>query len=63
MSWILIGVIGGSIIVSAHDSKEACLGRKASLDEQKIAARCVEAPSRTLGGVLLYNGIGITQQQ
>ena len=61
MSWILIGVIGGSIIVSAHDSKEACLGRKASLDEQKIAARCVEAPSRTpTQGV---TGIGITQQQ
>jgi|HubBroStandDraft_4_1064222.scaffolds.fasta_scaffold577148_2 hypothetical protein len=45
MDWILIGVVAGSLIVSGHASEEACLGRKAVLDKQKIAATCVKAPS------------------
>ena len=45
MSWILIGVVAGSFIVSGHDTEEQCLGRKAILDKQKIAATCVKAPA------------------
>jgi len=45
MSWILIAIVSGSIVVSGHDTKEACLGRIATLSEQKINAKCVEAPS------------------
>lgn len=46
MNWILIAIVAQSIVVSGHDTKEACLGRKATLSEQKIEAKCVEAPNR-----------------
>lgn len=42
--WIYIGLVAGSIVTSVHPSKEACLGRKTMLEEQKIAGKCVEAP-------------------
>ena len=45
MAWIMIAVVAGSIVVSEHKDKEACLGRVATLAEQKIAGKCVEAPS------------------
>lgn len=51
MTWIMIGVIGGSLVVSGHDSKEACEGRAAVLREQKVPTKCTEAP----GGMILYS--------
>jgi hypothetical protein len=43
MSWVLIGLFAGSLIVSQHDTREACLGREAVLKELKAAAtKCVE---------------------
>jgi hypothetical protein len=45
MEWIYIGLVAGSIVTSIHPSKEACLGRKTMLEEQKISGKCVEAPS------------------
>jgi hypothetical protein len=56
MSWILIGIVAGSFIVSGHDSEEACLGRKAVLEKQKIAAECVAAPHNfgSATGTFLY---------
>lgn len=55
MSWILIGVVSGTLIAQGFASKEACMGRMATLKEDKIAAtKCVEAPSTgalyTVGG-------------
>ena len=44
MNWILLAIVSGSILTSSHDTKEACLGRAAILHEQKIEAKCVEAP-------------------
>lgn len=44
MSWILIGIIAGSLIVSGHATREECEGRAVILREQKIATKCVEAP-------------------
>jgi len=52
MDWILIGIVAGSIVASGHSSEEACLGRKAMLDKQKIAATCVKAPSNYSFSVL-----------
>lgn len=57
MSWILIGVVAGSIVVSGHDTKEACKGREAMLLEQKIPAKCVEAP----GQGITFTGTGTLQ--
>lgn len=48
MSWILIGVIAGSLVVSGHDTKEACEGRAVTLREQKVTVKCVEAPNSGL---------------
>lgn len=48
MSWILVGVVAGSIVTSGHDTKEACLGRVAVLAEAKVSATCVEAPGKSL---------------
>lgn len=49
MTWVLIGVVAGSLVVSGHDTKEACMGREAMLREQKIPATCVRAPSFSSG--------------
>lgn len=56
MTWILIGIVAGSIVVSGHDTEEACKGREAMLLKQKIPAKCVEAPGR--GSSLIYSGSG-----
>ncbi len=49
MEWVYIGIVAGSLVTSLHPNKEACEGRKAILAEQKIAGKCVEAPSFTVG--------------
>jgi hypothetical protein len=49
MDWILIGIVGGSLVISGFSTKEACLGRVATLKEQKVEAKCVEAPGNHLG--------------
>lgn len=51
MNFILIAVVSGSLLTSMHETREACLGRAAVLAEQKINARCVEAPSQYGAGV------------
>ena len=56
MDWILIAVVSGSLLVSGHQTKEACMGRIATLAEQKINAKCVES-SAALSGAL-YGGSG-----
>ena len=45
MNWILIAVVAGSIVTSGHETKEACMGRVATLQEQKITAACYSAPA------------------
>lgn len=46
MSWIMIAVVAGSIVVSGHETREACEGRAVVVREAtKGAAKCVEAPS------------------
>ena len=55
MDWILIGIVAGSLVTGTFKDKEACMGRIATLHEQKIEAKCVEAPSRmwTSGSIQL----------
>lgn len=58
MSWLCIGVLAGSLLISQHADKEACEGRAVTLREKGAAAKCVEAPQnvtssgrlRLLGG-------------
>ena len=47
MDWILIGIVAGSLVTSSFATKEACLGRVATLSELKIPTKCVEAPGRS----------------
>lgn len=47
MNWISIGIVAGSLVFGQHDTKEACMGRVETLKEQKIPAKCTEAPSNT----------------
>ena len=46
MTWILIAIVSGSILVSEHSTEEACLGRKALLARRSVASvmACVELP-------------------
>ena len=57
MNWILIAIIANTIATAGFADKEACLGRVATLKEQKIEAKCVETPVRQSyiqNGVLTY---------
>ncbi len=47
MDWILIGIVAGSLVTGTFKDKEACMGRVATLHEQNIEAKCVEAPFRS----------------
>lgn len=43
MNWILIAITSGMIMTSHHDTEEACLGRKAMLEKDKITnSKCVD---------------------
>jgi len=57
MNWILIYVVSQMIGAAGFDTQEACLGRVSVLKEQKIDARCVEAPD--VPGTTLYVPDGI----
>ena len=48
MDWILIGIVSGSLVTSTFKDKEACMGRVATLHDQKIEAKCVEVPAGRL---------------
>lgn len=42
MNWILIAVTSGMLMTGHFDTEEACLGRKAMLEKDKITnAKCV----------------------
>lgn len=49
MSWLLVGTLAGSLIISGHADKEACEGRAVTLREQKAVVKCTEAPSSGFG--------------
>ena len=43
MNWILIAITSGMIMTSSHENEEACLGRKAILEKDKIInSKCVD---------------------
>ena len=59
MNWIFIGILYSTLMTSAHDTKEACLGREAVLKEKGVIGKCVEAPtsgSYLSNGLLICNG-------
>ncbi len=43
MMWVMIGLAGGSLVVSQHDAREACEGRAAVLQADKLVThgRCI----------------------
>lgn len=49
MKYILIARLLGSLVISEHDTEEACLGRKAILSKEKVtAAECYKEPSSSM---------------
>lgn len=54
MNWILIAITSGMLMTSYHENEEACLGRKAMLEKDKITnSKCVDMRQN-------YNSTGIT---
>jgi hypothetical protein len=49
--WIFIGLILGSLVISQHDTEEACQGRKAMLAKKKepVYGQCVHLDQIILG--------------
>lgn len=43
MNYILIAITSGMLMTSSHENEEACLGRKAMLEKDKIInSKCVD---------------------
>lgn len=61
MNWILIAIISGMLMTGHFDTEEACLGRKAMLEKDKITnSKCVDMSTiaNTSGGITFCkNGI------
>jgi hypothetical protein len=56
MDWIMIAIVGGSLLTSTHATEEACRGRAAMIEkDQKVATMCVKAPSH-MATFNSYNG-------
>ena len=53
MNWILIAITSGMLMTGHYDTEEACLGRKAMLEKDKITnIECVDMRlSYTTSGV------------
>ena len=50
MHWLFIGALLGSTVMSFHDTREACEGRKTLLAEKSVTAgKCVELPREATG--------------
>ncbi len=45
MTWVLVGLLGGSLLTSEHQTREACEGRAVILREKGAQAKCVELGS------------------
>lgn len=46
MNWILIAITSGMLMTGHYETEEACLGRKAMLERDKITnAKCVDMRS------------------
>lgn len=46
MNWIFIGLLAGSLVTSAHDTREACEGRAVIAKENKVErGKCFELPT------------------
>lgn len=63
MNWILIAVSSGMIMTSSHETEEACLGRKAMLEKDKITnSKCLNMspyPTTTFGTGTVFCSNGI----
>lgn len=58
MNWILVGTLLGSMITSAHDTREACEGRAVVLREKYAVVQCVEHKTiNTSGFIQLSPGV------
>lgn len=53
MNWICVGLIAGSLVTSLHDTEEACKGREAMLQKQKVRTTCVPMPSHSVSSGII----------
>ena len=44
MDWVFMGMLLGSLVTSAHPSREACEGRAVMLKEKGVVGKCEPAP-------------------
>lgn len=56
MNFVFVGMLLGATVTSWHDTREACLGKKAILEEKGVSGSCVEQPSM---GSYITNGTSI----
>lgn len=60
MNWILIAITSGMLMTGHYETEEACLGRKAMLEKDKITnAKCVDmriSINFSTGTTLCFNG-------
>lgn len=40
MHYVFLAILSGSVVVSVHDTREACLGRKATMENRGITGWC-----------------------
>lgn len=62
MNWILIAITSGMFITGHYDTEEACFGRKAILEKDKITnnAKCIDmriSGYNSISGYSSTNGI------
>ncbi len=50
MNWILIAITSGMLMTGHYETEEACLGRKAMLEKDKITnIKCIDMRNLTIG--------------
>lgn len=60
MEYLYFALIAGSLLTSLHPSEEACLGRKALLEQQhKVFGKCAKAQDSFNAINLTLSGSGI----
>jgi hypothetical protein len=62
MNWILIAITSGMLMTKGFDTEEACLGRKAMLEKDKITnSKCIDMSPKMFstgsGTLFCSNGI------
>lgn len=55
MNWVLIAIVSGLLTTGQYSSEEACLGKKAMIEKDKVTnVKCIDMqPQMISGGIML----------